>query len=61
MSKTFRYLTGNTFDTTQAKKRGSDASQRINTKRTKQRKTEDRLFKREIHFTTYIERTAQED
>lgn len=61
MSKTFRHLMVNKFDTTQTKKRGSEASQRFNTKRIKQRKTEDRLFKREIHFTTYIERTAQED
>ena len=53
MSKTFTKL----FDKKEAKKRKSDALRRLE----KRTKDNERLFKREVQFTTYLERTAPND
>lgn len=46
------------FDSKAAKKRNSEAVRRF---KRQQLKAADRLFQRELHFTTYIERTSQDD
>ena len=57
MSKTHKDVV-KMFDNKAAKKRNSEAVRRFKREKSK---TADRLFKRELHFTTYLERTAQED
>lgn len=58
MSKTFRYLVTEKLTETKAKKRKGEASARL--QRTKARDT-DRLFKREVNFTTWLERISKDD
>jgi len=47
------------FDKNEVKKRRGEASARFKAER--QRKDDTRLFKRELNFTTWLERTADKD
>jgi hypothetical protein len=58
MSKTFRYLVTNKLTGEQVKKRRGEASARFKRDKTKQ---DERLFKREVAFTTWLERTTKDD
>jgi hypothetical protein len=55
MSKTYRYFVSEKLDTPQAKKSGGKASKRF---KTEKKRKDDRKY---YAFTTWIERTAQED
>jgi len=57
MSKTHKDVV-KMFDNKAAKKRNSEAVRRFKREKSK---ASDRLFKRELHFTTYLERTSQDD
>ena len=58
MSKTYKDVV-NLLDTTKAKKRRGEASARF--KHERRRKDDERLFKREVRFVSWIERTSQDD
>ena len=58
MSKTYKDVV-NLLDTTKGKKRRGEASARF--KHEKLRKSDERLFKREVRFVSWIERTSQDD
>lgn len=58
MSKTYKDVVS-LFDTSKTKKRRGEASARF--KHEKQRKSDERLFKREVNFTNYIIETSKED
>jgi hypothetical protein len=58
MSKTIRTLVTSKFDTSEVKKRNSEAVRRFKREKSKQ---EQRLFKREVTFTNYIMATAKDD
>ena len=47
------------FDKNEVKKRRGEASARFKAER--KRKDDNRLFKRELNFTTWLERTADKD
>ena len=47
------------FDKNEVKKRRGEASSRFKAER--KRKDDNRLFKRELNFTTWLERTADKD
>lgn len=60
MSKTIRYFTADKLYASEKKKRDSEALARI--KRNKLRTNDAaKLFKREVNFTTWIERTSIDD
>jgi hypothetical protein len=58
MSKTHKDIM-KYFDKNEAKKRRGEASARFKAER--KRKDDNRLFKRELNFTTWLERTADKD
>lgn len=58
MSKTYRYLVPNKLTGDKAKKSKGEALTRL--QRAKARDT-NRLFKREVAFTTWLERTSKDD
>jgi hypothetical protein len=58
MSKTIRFLMPNTFTGKKEKKRGGEAAARLH--KTRHRDTT-KLFKREVAFTTWLERTSKDD
>lgn len=58
MSKTFRYLVTDSLTVKKEKKRGSEAAARLHKTR---RRDADKLFKREVAFTTWLERTSKDD
>jgi hypothetical protein len=68
MSKTYKDIL-NLFDASAVKKRGGEASARFKTeqrhnktaKRTRSTRADDRLFKHEVRFVSWLERTASED
>ena len=57
MSKTYKDV-ARLFDTNKAKKRKGEASARF--KAEKKRKDDTRLFKREVKFVSWLEKTAQD-
>ena len=58
MSKTYKDIV-NLLDTKKVRQRRGEASARF--KHEKQRKSDDRLFKREVKFVSWLERTSQDD
>jgi hypothetical protein len=59
MSKTYKDLRAfKALDKTSSVKRPKDALRRFKREKAK---SDNALFKRELHFTTWLERTAQED
>jgi hypothetical protein len=58
MSKTYKDVVS-LFDTSKTKKRRGEASARFKSER--KRKDDDKLFKREVKFVSWLERTSQDD
>lgn len=58
MSKTIRHFVVNKFDVSPNEKRSSEAVRRFYKT---QRRDTDKLFKREVAFTTWLERTSKDD
>jgi hypothetical protein len=58
MSKTYKDVVS-LFDTKKAERRRGEASARFKSER--KRKDDDKLFKREVKFVSWLERTSQDD